>query len=228
MSRIGPALLPDGAPPDDGLAPSDRIARAATFFPRFGWPKERIWCHLMLTDWTKPVHEVLLLPPTQLGRAPQGGNYFLPAGAASRVTEPIPALQSYSTSGAVQLFLPDPFFGAIQPRPTESAYRFESIRDANNFVTTLTVTLSATEERIASNARPDARPIRSQLQRIQGWWHSGLRPSGKELKSLTLGMLAIRDWESLDARYAYQLQVLHAHAIRWCDVPISRLLLART
>lgn len=228
MSRIGPALLPDGAPPDDGLAPSDRIGRAAGFFPRYGWPKERVWCHWMLTDWTKPVHEVLLLPQTQLGRAPQGGNYFLPGGTASRVTEPIPALQSTATSGTVQLFVPDPFFGAIQPRPSESPYRFEPVRDASNFTVTLASALSATDEHVASQSRPDAKPIRSQLQRIQGWWNSGLRPSGKDLKSLTLGLTAVRDWESLDARYAYRLQVLHAYVIRWCEVPINRLLLART
>lgn len=193
MTLVGPALLPDGDPPDDGLEFADRVARARDFYRRFGWPNDRVAVHLAGIDFEKAVHEVALLPGT--GVELVRGQYASVEKPDRTCTEPIPALQlKWTAVEGVRLFIPTPFLRALQPAIAPSETKFESIR--GDFREKLTEAIRA-----VGDSRPE---VLEELRRLERG----------EVPSLTMGIRAVREWEGVDDEYALRIEAIHGFVLR--------------
>lgn len=193
MTLVGPALLPDGDPPEDGLEFADRVARARDFYRRFGWPDDRVAVHLAGIDFERAVHEVALLPGTRVRLA--HGHYASPEEPDRTCTEPIPSLQLRWTGvGGMRLFIPAPFLRGLQPPLGPSAAKFEPIR--RDFSERLKEAIRAGGE-----SRPE---ILEELRRLEEG----------EIPPLTMGVRAVREWEGVDDEYALRIEALHGFVLR--------------
>lgn len=193
MTLVGPALLPDGDPPDDGLEFADRVARARDFYRRFGWPNDRVAVHLAGIDFDKAVHEVGLLPGTGVKLA--RGQYATVEKTDRTATEPIPALQmSWTSVEGIRLFIPTPFLRALQPAIPPCEAKFESIR--GDFREQLAEAIRATGD--------SRREVFEELRRLERG----------EVPVLTLGIRAVRECEGVDDDYAFRLEAIHGFVLR--------------